>query len=157
MSDDDQLDRIEREISIEASQERVWELVTEPGWWINDGAVTAHRVESIGDDSVLVHDPKHGAFAVQLVTEQPQKYVAFRWYSGPSADRRKGQLDPQFSTLIEFFIVTEAEGVTTLRVVESGFAGLDEDQRRRRMMFEENRIGWELELAAARNHLEGAG
>lgn len=156
MSKRELFDRIEREISIQATQSRVWELVSEPGWWINDGAVTAHRMESLRGDHMLVHDPDHGAFAVQRVNEQPQTYVAFRWYSGPSEDRRRGRLDPKSSTLVEFFISEEKEGATRLRVVESGFADLDEDQRRRRMMFEENSAGWQIELAAARTHLEPA-
>ena len=37
-------DRIEREIHVDAPIERVFALVSEPGWWIEDGperAVTA--------------------------------------------------------------------------------------------------------------------
>ncbi|MGI9002113.1 MAG: hypothetical protein ACR2GH_10630 [Pseudonocardia sp.] len=30
-------DRIEREILINTPLDRVWDLVSEPGWWIGDG------------------------------------------------------------------------------------------------------------------------
>ena len=38
-TDLDPLDRIDRTIDIDASAERVWDLVTRPGWWINEGTV----------------------------------------------------------------------------------------------------------------------
>jgi hypothetical protein len=36
------VDRIEREIVIDATVARVWQLVSEPGWWIGDGDRTDH-------------------------------------------------------------------------------------------------------------------
>jgi hypothetical protein len=59
-------DRIERQIDIDASAERVWRLISEPGWWINDGRIIGHRLEQ-HDGYTLMHDPKHGAFAIQTV------------------------------------------------------------------------------------------
>ena len=35
-------DTIEREILINAPMERVWALVSEPGWFINAGQIRAH-------------------------------------------------------------------------------------------------------------------
>ncbi|RLV54903.1 ATPase [Aeromicrobium phragmitis] len=150
MTSDIVLDRIEREIVIAASRHRVWELVSTPGWWINDGVVVAHRIEPRGDDAV-VHDPVHGAFAVRLVEARPQEYLAFRWYSGPDAERR---LQLTASTLVEFFLADAAGGGVVLRVVESGFAALDEPARMRRRMVDDNTEGWGVELRAAQRHLE---
>jgi uncharacterized protein YndB with AHSA1/START domain len=37
-------DTIERSITISAPLERVWDLVTEPGWWVpSDAPITADR------------------------------------------------------------------------------------------------------------------
>ncbi|WP_246623126.1 SRPBCC family protein [Streptomyces malaysiensis] len=36
-----ELDRIARQIDIDAPAERVWELIARPGWYVNDGAVEA--------------------------------------------------------------------------------------------------------------------
>lgn len=148
-------DRIERETAIAAPPARVWELVTEPGWWINDGRLAEHRVEPDGPGRMIVHDPVHGAFAVRTVAERPQEYVAFRWYSGVSGARRRGALDAAASTLVEFHVTALTETTTRLRVVESGFDALDEDAAARRSMFEENSEGWAVELALARAGAEG--
>ncbi|MGB3184946.1 MAG: hypothetical protein WBG36_01175 [Ornithinimicrobium sp.] len=57
-------DRIERTVQIQADIERVWSLISEPGWWVNDGAIVAHKIERDGDTSI-VHDPAHGAFVIK--------------------------------------------------------------------------------------------
>lgn len=155
MSTTSELDHIERETTIAAPASRVWRLVMEPGWWINDGAVTEHHIEPDGPDRVIVHDPAYGAFAVERVEERPEEYVAFRWYSGASATRRTGPLTADTATLVEFFVTAEGPETTRLRVAETGFAHLDEDARERRQMFEDNASGWVEELAAARRHVEG--
>lgn len=155
MLEEQRFDRIEREITIAAPRSHVWELVSEPGWWINDGAITAHEIEPDGPDRVIVHDPGHGRFVVAIVDQRPQEYAAFRWYSGPSAARRLGELVEDASTLVEFFVSSEGSDMTRLRVVESGFAHLDEEAQRRRMMFEENTAGWSIELLAISRHVEG--
>jgi hypothetical protein len=111
----------------------VWELLSEPGWWINDGTVTEHRVETEGDISV-VHDPVHGTFRMQL---DPPRYAGYRWLSEAGSDE-----PGEASTLIEFWIsdrpdggvalrVVESGGVA-LRVVESGFDSLDASAEQRR-------------------------
>lgn len=149
-------DRIERETVIGAPSARVWELITEPGWWINDGEITAHRIEPAGPDRVIVHDPIHGAFAVEKADERSGEYVAFRWYCGPSPERRIGDLTGTTSTLIEFFLTAVDSETTRLLVIESGFSSLDEDAIRRRQMVDENSAGWTEELAALRRHVEAA-
>lgn len=137
-------DRIERDIAIDAPIDRVWQLVSEPGWWINDGQITEHRIER-HDDLAVVHDRTHGEWRIRTVRTDPPRYVSFRWDLDAS-----GESD---GLLVEFFI-DERPGGVTLRVVESGFAGLDLPAEERRAQFEDNTSGWETELAAARTHLE---
>ena len=141
-------DRIERQIDIDAQAEQVWDLVSEPGWYINDGTIVDHRIEQDGDVTV-VHDPTHGAFRFRTVELERPRYAAFRWLSDePGLDGGEA------STLVQFWLDERPDGVT-VRVVESGFAslgGTDEDRRRR---LAGNTDGWEKELAAARSHLAG--
>lgn len=148
----DDLDRIERRIDIAAPAERVWELAARPGWFINDGAISAdgtgHEIEVDGDLAV-VHDPVHGAFRIRTVRLDPPTYAAFRWTAGEAGGEPGGP-----STLIEFWIEANAHGGVTLRVAESGFATFTDDDARRRARLEENTRGWEIELAAARALLE---
>ncbi|MGW9266862.1 ATPase [Gordonia terrae] len=139
-------DRIEREVSIDASAERVWSLVSEPGWFINDKAITEHRIERAGDLST-VHDPVHGAFTFRTVELDEPRYAAFRWL----ADAADPQSD---STLVEFWITPSDAGVL-LKVVESGFASLPGTDVERRARFDGNNEGWTIELELARTHLGG--
>lgn len=149
-------DRVEREIVIDAPLWRVWELVSQPGWWINDGEVVAHRLETDGAGRTLVHDPIHGTFAVATLDARPPAYAAFRWHCGPTPAKRVGPLTTATSTLVEFFVAPINQTSVTLRVVESGFASLAESARQRRHLLEENTAGWCEELAAVSRHLAGA-
>ena len=141
-------DRVERQIDIDAPARRVWDLVSEPGWYINDGTIIEHRIERDGDISV-VHDPVHGPFRLRTVELDPPRYAAFRWLSA-----EPGPDGGEASTLVEFWIDERPDGVT-VRVAESGFRTLSgtEDDRRRKVA--ENSEGWEIELAAARDLLTG--
>jgi uncharacterized protein YndB with AHSA1/START domain len=131
----DDLDRIDRQIDIDASAERVWELVSRPGWYINTGAVVSNPVLELDGDATVLRHPQHGVFRLRTLTLEPPRYAAFRWFG-----------DDDESTKVEFWI-TERDSGVTLRVVESGFTALaDPDWLRRR---EENVEGWRSELAAA--------
>ena len=139
----DELDRIDREIDIDASAERVWALVARPGWYVNQGAVVSNPVlETDGDLTVLRH-PEHGDFRIRTVSLDPPRYAAFRWL-GEGGE----------STMVEFWI-TERDGAgVTLRVVESGFSSLGDDPAEWLRKREENVEGWEQELAAAAAYLD---
>ena len=92
-------DRIEREIAIDAPAQRVWDLVSEPGWYINEERITEHTIERDGDVAIVT-DPTHGKFALRTVTLDEPRYAAFRWHIDaddldssstlvePEADRR---------------------------------------------------------------------
>ncbi|MDT0277418.1 SRPBCC domain-containing protein [Blastococcus goldschmidtiae] len=144
-------DRIERSIRIDARADRVWHLVSQPGWWINDGRVTQHRIEVDGDVAI-VHDPVHGAFPVRTVRLDPPRYAAFRWRAADGAHR---SIDEE-STLIEFWVEDSPQGGVLLRVVESGLQGLRTSEEQQRRDRADHLAGWEQELAAARAFLEGA-
>jgi uncharacterized protein YndB with AHSA1/START domain len=144
----DTADRIERKIDIDAPAERVWKLVSEPGWWINNGTIVEHKIERVGDLDI-VHDPDHGEFPIRTERLDPPRYAAFRWMADREDHSGSGS-----HTLTEFWIDDRAggEGIT-LRVVESGFSTLDISAEERRKRVEENTEGWEMELAAARTYV----
>ncbi len=142
---DETPDRVERQVDIAAPPERVWELVTRPGWMINDGAIIDHEVERDGDVDV-VHDTVHGTFRIRAERLEPHSYAAFRWLAG----------EGEGSTLMEFWIEERDAGGVTLRVAESGFSTLSGSEADRRRLLEETISGWELELSAARSYLDPA-
>ena len=143
----EELDRIEKQIGIDAPASRVWSLIREPGWFINDNQIVEHRIESIGDVDI-VHDPVHGAFAIKTVALDEPRYAAFRWLAD-------AQNPDAASTLVEFYIEETSPDAVVLRVVESGFASLPGSEAERRRQFEGNTEGRNVELALAKRHLEG--
>ncbi|MGH3569931.1 MAG: SRPBCC family protein [Pseudonocardia sp.] len=142
-------DRIEREILIDAPLERVWRLVSEPGWWIGDGERSGQVVSREGD-LVVVDYPPHGRFPVLPVTTHAPHYVAYRAAEDPGQTLAEGT-----STLVEFFLA-EKDGGTLLRVVESGFASLYSSAERRAAAVEDNIEGWEMQLGFAKRDAERA-
>lgn len=139
-------DSIETDITIDAPLEKVWTLVSEPGWWINAGEVVPHEIHREGD-TVVVVDPTHGRFSLETVESRRPDYVAFHWLSSDM------EAEDPLQTLVEFFLVGD-ETSTTVRVKESGFLAGDIPDEKRRETYDNNADGWREELAAAKRHLE---
>jgi len=129
-------DKIEREIVINAPVQRVWELVSEPGWWIGDGDRSAQRRWKEGDVDII-EDPKYGRFPLQVVAIEPPSYVSFRWVADGEGEH--GPVGS--STLVEFW-VREQDGGAIVRVVESGFASMPNPVE----AIEGNTKGWIFQL-----------
>ena len=99
---EDELDRVETDVVVDCDSEAAWALVSEPGWWVNDGPLGDHEV-SLGDDGIYrVSDPDVGDWLIEKADEDPMDVVAFRWY--PLADdelpdeyatRRRGRPSPR--------------------------------------------------------------
>lgn len=140
-------DRIKREVLINAPIERVWALVSEPGWWIGDGD-PSHRVVRREGNLVIVDYPPHGRFPVLPVSSDAPHYVSYRGGDDASQPLVEGT-----STLVEFFLA-EQDGGTLLRVVESGFASLYPSAERRAAAMEDNVGGWEMQLGVAKRDAE---
>src|SRR6201996_7157017 len=133
-------DRIEQRITIRSDQDKVWQLVTRPGWWLPGSKTEPARnpgrlpVEYGGDSRPYVID---------VVRVEPQGYVSFRWASafGGAAPV------PGNATLVEFYLrpVGDEVGVT---VVESGFASLDLPAGLRENERQGADSGWRYELGS---------
>lgn len=145
-------DSIDRQVVIEADAQKVYELVARPGWWINEGSITDNLVETDGDVSTVTH-PKYGSFRIRTVEARPPHYVSFRWLGGDQANEA---LEAVPGTLVQFWIEERPAGGVTLRVLESGFGSLPVSEEQRRKNVADNTEGWELELAAAKAHIEAA-
>ncbi|TDD08263.1 SRPBCC domain-containing protein [Nonomuraea diastatica] len=135
-------DRIEREIVIAAAPERVWPLVTEPGFWATDDESIRGTMVTEGQILVARHT-QHGDFPMRVEKIDPPTYLAYRWMSAfPGEELREDN-----STLVEFTLTPEGEG-TRLRVVESGFATLPTPEANQRNVIKDHTAGWEQCLAA---------
>jgi uncharacterized protein YndB with AHSA1/START domain len=139
-------DRIEERITIRATQDRVWALVTRPGWWLPGSAAVPAR----GPGRVAVtYQGDERPYIIDVVRVEPQGYASFRWASafGGAAPA------PGNATLVELYLrpVGDELGVT---VVESGFASLDLPEALRESEWKGNRGGWQFELAGLRTRVE---
>ncbi|MEU7482017.1 SRPBCC domain-containing protein [Lentzea sp. NPDC042327] len=133
------VDRIERETLIEASLDRVWQLVTEPGFWV----ASQPSGTAVEGETTLCRNEQHGDYPVRVETVTPQSYVAYRWASAFAG----AELTADNTTLVEFTLTPEGAGVR-LRVVESGFAALAASEEVRVRAHEDNTGGWAEVLEA---------
>jgi uncharacterized protein YndB with AHSA1/START domain len=135
------IDRIEREILIAATPERVWPLVAEPGFWATDDE-TIRGTHAVEGQSMVVRHSEHGEFPMRVEKVDPPAYLAYRWVSAfPGEELRDNN-----STLVEFTLTPEGDG-TRLRVVESGFTELPTTDDNRDNVIKDHTAGWEQCLA----------
>jgi uncharacterized protein YndB with AHSA1/START domain len=142
-------DRIEHDIMINAPLDRVWELVSEPGWWVPTTVVAP--VDHTPGHQVVRESEKWGRFPVEIVRVDPKTYAAFRWAShAPGAELGAGN-----TTLVEFRVEPAGDAVR-VRVVESGFAAIDAPDSVREQARNDNIGGWQEEMASLRERAEAA-
>ena len=147
-------DTIERDIFIAAPAEKVWELVSVPGWWINDGPLDLDSVERLGEDRAVVHHLDAGDVLVERLAADAPRTVTFRWLVSGAEVRRPDAAADQFLYTRVTFTLTSEPGGTRLAVAESGFATAAMDEKARGRAYADNCEGWEIELGAARAYLE---
>jgi len=142
-------DRIEREISIDAPIDRVWDVVTKAehvGRWFGD--VTA-EIELRPGGRFTCTWAEHGTVHGVVERVEPPRAFAYRWARPVGAELEKGN-----STLVEFTLAPEGSG-TRLRVVESGFRDLDLTDEERAKYAEGNVQGWKQELDELAGYVVG--
>ena len=126
-------DRVETDVVVDATVEKAWALVSEPGWWVNDGPLGDHDVTR-GDDGVYrVNDPEAGQWLIEKADEDPMDVVAYRWY--PLAD-------------------DEERGGVAIHVEESGLSSVSDDEDVVRQAWEDEAGMWDQVLTAAKEYLE---
>lgn len=145
---EEDFDRIEIDCLISAPVEAVWEIVSEPGWWVNDGPVSDHEV-TLGDDGVYhVFDPEAGDWLIEKADEDPMDVVSFRWY--PIAS---DELPEEYATRVEVSLSEERGGIV-VHVEESGLSSVSDDEDEARQVWEDEAGMWETALESIREHLE---
>ena len=139
-------DRIEREIFIDAPIQKVWDLISQPAWWVGD-APGPDKVQV--DGLRVVADTKYGQFPVLIEQSEAPTYLACRWASSfPGEEPNR-----ENSTLVEFKLTSKDEG-TLLRVIESGFSHLAVSEQEQRKFLEGNIHGWTMQMEVLRKRAE---
>jgi uncharacterized protein YndB with AHSA1/START domain len=147
-----QLNTIQKETFIRAPRSRVWHALTDPNefskWFglkIIGSFTPGTQIEmsgTVGETRVVAY--------LTIERIEPETRFSWRWHPGmprPDLDYSK---EP--TTLVEFEL-TEREGGTVLKVVESGFEKIP--LSRRAAVFGENEKGWEFQLTSISNYVAG--
>jgi uncharacterized protein YndB with AHSA1/START domain len=136
-------DRIERETTIAAPVERVWELLTEAehvGRWFADAGA---EIDLRPGGALVMHWTQYGTSRARIEAVEPHRRFAYRW--APFKDPGGEEPVDGNSTLVEFTLSPDGDA-TRLRVVESGFAALACSDEQRAKNVEGNTEGWAAEL-----------
>jgi uncharacterized protein YndB with AHSA1/START domain len=142
-------DRIEQQVTINASLDRVWALVSEPGWWVP--AKVVPPIDHTPGHQVVRESEKWGRFPVEVVRVKPKSYAAFRWASQfPGNELNDGN-----TTLVEFS-VEPIDGAVRVTVTESGFTKLNAPDSVREDAWKSNTSGWQQELDGLKARAETA-
>ena len=142
-------DTIEREITIAAPVERVWELITRPehvGTWFGDAGA---EIDLRPGGAITLRWEEYGTVQGRIERIEPMTLFSYRW--APFDDPGRAEPGEGNSTLIEFMLSESDEG-TRLRVVESGFSALDTTPERQQELRQGNVNGWAVELGHLEEH-----
>ncbi len=142
----EKIDTIERKITVSSPIERVWEALTvaeQLAQWFGDSAELDLRPGGAFRIGWSGHD--HIAEAVVELVNYPTTF-SYRWDAGTTGDGM------EWTTKVTFTL-EEADGETTVTVVESGLSELPDELYSR--CLEENSSGWTAEMADLERHLEG--
>ena len=141
-------DRIEQRVTVRATVDAVWALVTRPGWWLPGSK--AEPARGPGRATVEYGDDKR-PYIVDVIRVEPKGYVSYRWASAFGGDVP----EQGTSTLVEFYVRPVGDEVS-VTVVESGFMSLDLADAVREDEWKGNTGGWQYEMAALRARVEQA-
>lgn len=147
-------DRIEKQVELSASRERVWQALTDYlqfGEWFRikldgpfvDGQSVSGQITHPGYEHLRVE------FVVAAL--QPQDYFAYRWH--PYAIDASHDYSAEPMTLVEFRLSDTAGGGTLLSVVESGFENVPAE--RRAEAFRMNSGGWAAQMGNIQRYVDG--
>jgi uncharacterized protein YndB with AHSA1/START domain len=155
-------DKIEKNVLLHASPDRVWQAVSDPselGAWfgmklagnVAPGAkLRGTIVPTTVDPEVAKEQRAHEGqpFEMEIESVVPQQLLSFRWH--PFAVDRDQDYTAEPTTLVSFELEPRRDGVM-LTVTESGFARLPSE--RRADAFESNERGWTTQMRLIEKYL----
>jgi uncharacterized protein YndB with AHSA1/START domain len=139
-------DRVEAQVLLRASRERVWRALTNPsefGAWFGvnlTGATIAAGERVVG--RMTIPGFEHVSFDAIVEEMIPEQRFAWRWH--PHATEVGVDYSAEPRTLVTFTLEDAPGGTTRLTVVETGFDALPAE--RRMIAFTGNTKGWQGQL-----------
>jgi uncharacterized protein YndB with AHSA1/START domain len=147
-------DRIEKRVLLKAPRSRVWRAITdhaEFGSWFGmklEGPFAAGK--SVRGKVTI---PKYEHLTLELAVEriEPERLFSYRWHPGATDPKADYSQEPM--TLVEFRLA-DAEGGTSLEIIESGFDELP--AARRSAAFRGNEGGWTSQVKNIERHVSAS-
>lgn len=157
-------DRIEKQVLLAATRERVWRALTHSGefgtWFgmqlegdfVPNTTVTGRMVPTQVDPDIAAKQQSFAGMPVELFIErvEPMRLFSFRWHAYPPED---GDTSKVPTTLVTFELEETADG-TLLKVSESGFDQIPIE--RRAEIFSGNDEGWQIQTQLIGKYLAHA-
>lgn len=155
-------DRIEKQILLRASRERVWRAIsdsTQFGKWfgvslqgpfLQGQRVTGHIVPTSVDPEVAkMQEPWAGmAFDFYVERIEPMEHLSFRWHPG-AEEARPGAPEDEMTTVM--FELKDAPGGVLLTITETGFDRIPLERSAK--AFADNEGGWEMQTKLIEKYL----
>ena len=144
-------DAITREITVKASQERVYQAITDPKQitaWFPDAIEGALEV---GARPIFTFTDYDHRVELYIEAATPHEYFAYRWV--PGGQSALGDVLKVPNTLVEFFIEEDGAG-SKITLKESGFASLPPEAGE--AAFKDNTGGWEHMMTRLQKVLDEA-
>jgi uncharacterized protein YndB with AHSA1/START domain len=144
-------DRIEKKVQLAAPRSRVWRAISnskEFGEWFRV------RLDDMFAEGKTVRGPmlhkgyEHVTIEMKIEKIEPERYFSYRWH--PYAIDNNVDYSDEPMTLVEF-LLEEANGGTTLTIIESGFDRIP--LARRVDAFRSNNSGWTGQAKAIANYV----
>ncbi|AXQ27751.1 vanillate O-demethylase oxidoreductase VanB [Solimonas sp. K1W22B-7] len=147
-------DRIEKQVLLKATRERVWRAVShapEFGQWFGvDFSAVSFAVGAQASGHITHPGYEHLLMTVTVESIEPQRRIAWRWHPNAIEPGRDYSAEP--TTLIEF-VLEDAPGGILLKVTESGFDRIP--LPRRREAYRGNEEGWTEQMNRIDAWLDG--
>lgn len=134
---------IEKEISVNAPQRRVWSALTEGkhiGHWFGNGKPT--RIDLRVGGMIVFDHGRHGDIPTKIETLTPMTVLAYRWaVIGPAGE----QPSPTNSTVVSILLEKHGDS-TKVRLTEAGFQSIDAKPAELEARYRANDLGWDRTL-----------
>ncbi len=130
-------DTIVREITVNASQEKVYNTITDPTKIVTWFPDEVEGDMEVGERSTFVFKDQNHRAQIYIVDKKPFTYFAYRWI--PGGQTATHDVLEGANTLVEF-IIEKLEHGTKLTVKESGFASLPAEVAEQSL--KDNTGGW---------------
>jgi uncharacterized protein YndB with AHSA1/START domain len=142
-----EISRIERSTFIRAPRSRVWKAISQAAQF---GAWFEVKTEGEFTPGATVRmtttNPKYPGIEFSVIVDQvvPERSLSWQWHPGAAPDPNEPP------TRVEF-LLADAEGGTTVTVIESGFDRLS--LAKRAAAYEDNDKGWAEQLVNLTRYL----